>query len=204
MFPTRADAWWTPDDPAVDVAVCELAFDAALDLMLFDGDLIATPDLLAEHEIGIGDELSVVGLFSSVVGRLRNRPIVWGGTIAAMPDERLVDPEVPPEVSSYAAYLVELRSTGGLSGSPVFVMLGPDRDEAGARLKAAPSYLLGLIRGHWYAPLGGDDVFYGDGSTVNRGIAIVTPIKEVAKLLIQRRVSLDREATHTATRALCE
>ena len=74
----------------------------------------------------------------------------------------------------YYAYLAELRSIGGLSGSPIYVMR--DTIEIGGLMGLwyYRSYLLGLIRGHWDYRTGtalidscGDEL-----RTVNMGIVI--------------------------------
>jgi hypothetical protein len=51
----------------------------------------------------------------------------------------------------YKAYLAELRSVGGLSGSPVFAMLGSGRlSEEELDGKLYKGFLIGLIRGHYH------------------------------------------------------
>ena len=70
--------------------------------------------------VGIGDELITVGLFTQRHGAQKKIPIVRSGIIAAMPDEPFEDQNTG---KPYHAYLVEARSIGGLSGSPVFVSL---------------------------------------------------------------------------------
>ena len=71
--------------------------------------------------IGPGDELFAIGLFSLRVGTQRNIPIVRSGILAAMPyDSEPFTKDGHP----YHAYLAEMRSIGGLSGSPVFIFMG--------------------------------------------------------------------------------
>lgn len=70
------------------------------------------------HAIGIGDEVLMVGLFTKRYGYRKNIPIVRGGIISAMPEEPIEDQETG---NLYDAYLIEIRSIGGLSGSPVIV-----------------------------------------------------------------------------------
>lgn len=90
------------------------------------------------------------------------------------------------------AYLVEARSIGGLSGSPVFVNLGNTRVIGGGlRLgSGGPTILLlGLIHGHYEA--GTEEALLVDdvnedmiSASINAGIAIVVPftrIKEVVE-----------------------
>jgi hypothetical protein len=57
-------------------------------------------------------------------GSTRNIPIVRTGVIAAMP---AIDEPFVRKGEEYHAYLAEMRSIGGLSGSPVFVFLDRTR-----------------------------------------------------------------------------
>ena len=61
----------------------------------------ATQEIIDARGIGPGDDLVVMGLFASHVGRRRNLPIVRTGNIASMPQEPLVDPNTG---QSYDAY----------------------------------------------------------------------------------------------------
>jgi hypothetical protein len=79
------------------------------------------------------------------------------------------------------AYLIEARSIGGLSGSPVFVNLGVVRetpDRPPFTLGRVAVYLLGLVHGHWDVESG----LIGEAN-VNMGIAIVTPIQKAAEMI---------------------
>ena len=57
-----------------------------------------------------------------------NLPIVRLGAIAAMPGEY-----IKTDWGCLRAYLIEARSIGGLSGSPVFIRVGTTRTLAVAR-----------------------------------------------------------------------
>ena len=78
-------------------------------------------------------------------------------------------------------YLVEARSIGGLSGSPVFWYRGLGRVKSGG-WQFSPSgplfYLLGLVHGHFAEKeIGWDSnesvLDVGDTRSINMGIAIV-------------------------------
>ncbi|MBV8188078.1 MAG: hypothetical protein JO339_12625 [Alphaproteobacteria bacterium] len=75
---------------------------------------------------GPGDEVSTVGLYTTHPGLTKNRPVVRTGHIAAMPAE-----PVRTKFGSQVAYLVELHSILGLSGSPVFLNVFPTRMKDG-------------------------------------------------------------------------
>jgi hypothetical protein len=104
-----------------------------------------------------------------------------------MPDE----PVRTRMLGAIDAYLVEARSVGGLSGSPVFLSLGivrPQSQDRGAELRFHTGqrtwYLLGVMHGHWEAEREDLAMDAGAGAEyVNMGIAVVTPIREVLLLL---------------------
>lgn len=156
-------------------------------------DMAATADYIRDRDLGIGSEVFVTGLFAVRRGQSRNLPIGRTGTISAMPLELDED-----EWSGkpYQAYLVELRSLGGLSGSPVFVLDPPTfkRNDSGneAYLDQALR-LLGMVRGHWnYRPEStAVDFDEREAELVHSGIAIVTPVDEILRLL--QRDDLEEE-----------
>ena len=78
----------------------------------------------------------------------RNIPIVRIGNLASLDEEK-----VQTEGGPIDAYLIEARSLGGLSGSPVFLNLGTvrqiKRQVVGAESGAPIIFLLGLIHGHY-------------------------------------------------------
>jgi hypothetical protein len=115
-----------------------------------------------------------------------------------MPGEPLEDPTSGIE---YYAYLVEMRSIGGLSGSPVFAFFSLDRILSGEARPCEQTgiFLLGLIRGHWRKTgTWLSDFESSESDTINTGIAIATPIQEVVDLiegdedLKRRRGKMDR------------
>ncbi len=82
-----------------------------------------------------------------------------------------------------SGYLIEARSIGGLSGSPVYVNLGLHRHINGSikQSNSGPIYfLLGMIYGHYDINTSEIDESIEDtmnlSDRVNTGIAIVTPI----------------------------
>jgi hypothetical protein len=136
----------------------------------------ATLPVIQQFDIGPGDELVVTGLFTRHYGQSRNRPIVRMGNIAAMPDEPIKTP-----AGDVRAYIAEMRSIGGLSGSPVFVRLGPNRPNRPDGVPGQPYYfLLGQIRGHWDA-MGnfGQEL----NQEINMGMALITPVADLLSVL---------------------
>src|SRR6185295_16646813 len=100
------------------------------------------------------DDIYVVGLFAYRKGRHKNIPIVRSGIVAANPEGELIWDE--DQGLWYTAYLIEVRSIGGLSGSPVFVSVSRERaQDAKMFLDTWPPdstrvlFLIGLVRSHW-------------------------------------------------------
>lgn len=179
--------WVYPENPAVDVAILRLDVDPST----FETGSVwissaASKKAVIENGIGIGSEVVAVGLFARYHGRHKNLPVVRHGILSAMPREPLND----DQGQDFWAYLVELQSISGLSGSPVYVFVPSSQlmylaqESAGvaAFQKNYPAgflFLLGLVRGHY-------DEATGLGS-VHTGMAIVTPIAEVIDLLQQNQ-----------------
>ena len=185
-----------PQYDNVDVALCPFPLGEEHDHLVCSLSRVLDEDRLKRDSLGIGDEVFLVGLFSQHIGSERNIPIVRVGNIAAMPEEY-----VATKWGAMEAYLIEARSIGGLSGSPVFANMGQVRIIQGSlRVAKTPAYyLVGLIHGHWDAP---DSILAtssednrGSGEQVNMGIAIVVPIQKVIETLNQKAIlDLEREA----------
>jgi hypothetical protein len=99
-----------------DLAVLMISFDP--NKLRFSH--ITLKHLLSKHDlmtqgIGIGDDVFVVGRFINHEGKQKNSPTARFGNIAQMPNE-------PIRVGTFdqECFLVEARSIGGYSGSPVF------------------------------------------------------------------------------------
>jgi hypothetical protein len=182
---------WIYSDQA-DVAVSRFELREGFSVRYVESAGFLTESIIRTYDIGIGDDLYIPGLFRRRVGNARNIPILRSGMIAAMPGEPLRD-EATGE--PYHAYLAEVHSIGGLSGSPVFVTaISGYRD---GRSEDNPSqqmfytqyeyYLLGLIRGHWDLK-----EFDHEYEQMNAGIAIVTPIDELRTLLFREDLVKER------------
>lgn len=201
--------WECPDDAASDIAAVPFSPPFRYEAFPIPVRWFLTDEAVERRKVGVGEELVAVGLFSKHVGEARNLPIVRSGNIASMPQEPLIDAATGKE---FHAYLAEVRSIGGLSGSPVFVALNPfvrmnEPDQVGVIDGGGPEderdpqvfYLLGLVRGHWDTRMESD---YGESESdrLNTGVAMVTPISEVLPLLelevfVTHRKEIDKKAT---------
>jgi hypothetical protein len=196
IFDLPSDKWIFHPDPlsVVDIA----ALRTSVSTFIYDIQQVSlktemvTEEVRSRWDIGIGDEVFFPGLFVHHSGQGRNLPIVRTGTIAAMRDE-----PVKLHSGSMSAYLIEARSIGGHSGSPVFVnMLAPRAHQASsARPLPLPGelrdyYLFGLIRGHLRARDTGEYAV-ADGDE-NSGIATVIPAQDIWDVLSQPELDNER------------
>jgi hypothetical protein len=115
----------------------------------------------------------------------KNLPILRTGNIAMMPLEPIKTCH-----GSMEAYLIELRSIAGLSGSPVFVhTIVPEE----GKLRHTLSWM-GLMRGHWNIDKDSIDAVNSiDGEPLNVGIGIVVPAYKVMEITHQEIVMKMRE-----------
>jgi hypothetical protein len=186
--------FYHPTEPdAVDVAVMPFTPGKG-DLYDFMGvpvDSFATTERIAEFSIGLGDEITNIGLFAPFPGKTHFIPIIRTGNVAMMPE----DP-VPTQIGEIEAYLVEGRSMGGLSGSPVFcrstvhVPVSTDRGKQGIVSGLGEFHFLGLMHGHFHKE------FFPEPHTqefVNMGVAIVIPAKKILEVLYHPELVKMRE-----------
>jgi hypothetical protein len=117
-----------------------------------------TPEIMNKYDIGIGDDVFMVGRFINHEGRQKNMPALQFGHLSIMP----LEPIISKDGTAQESFAVDIRSSGGVSGSPVFVRIenfdlgrnlsGIDNDFSlagpkGLRLSYRV-YLLGVDWGH--------------------------------------------------------
>ncbi len=183
FFESSVDDWLHPD-PGLDCAMLPWAPETGTPVefggwVLDDG--VATSEVMRQQGIGIGDEVFMVGLFRNHIGQDRNEPILRVGNIAALPVDRIKT----KLYGNMPAILIEARSLGGLSGSPVFVHFGGLRVRDGRPFTEAserPFFFLGCVHGHWDAlDTEVDAPMLGRGEKLNIGIAIVVPAEQIIR-----------------------
>jgi len=165
-----------PTDSAADVAICRFEPPPrTIDALGIPADAILKEHVRKSKGFGVTDSVFITGLFVYHQGNKKNIPIIRVGNIAMTPDER-----IQTSWGEMEAYLIEARSIGGLSGSPVFLI--EDLPSGDMRI-----HLLGLIHGHWnVAPeIITDNVAEDAGikAGINVGIAIVTPAEKILDVL---------------------
>jgi Trypsin-like peptidase domain len=189
--------WLFNEDDRSDVAVLPFEMPDQAQFAAIPISMLATDEVVREKRIGAGDNVVVTGLFTKRSGKTRNIPVLRAGIISAMPVERERDEEYRE------AYLIEMRSTGGLSGSPVFVVkdwfVDPDNKTPNLGLPRF-SYvfllflLIGLVHGHWDGSRAdiADDGQRG-AEAFNLGIAITSPIQECLQILNGEELTRERK-----------
>jgi hypothetical protein len=145
LVETDVAQWMLHPDESVDVGIVAFSIPSELDVRFLAESISATPDVIAKHRIGIGDDVFITGLFVNHYGAERNIPILRVGNIAAVPTE-----PVKTQLGATDAYLIEARSIGGLSGSPVFVYLDALRQGAGPKGSILVSSGEGPIGGSFF------------------------------------------------------
>ena len=193
---TGIDKWrFHPQESNVDVAVLNWAPSLeTFDLLYIGVELAVTEDIINKENIGVGDDVFLVGLFANHFGSKRNLPIIRVGNIASMPEEK-----VHTDYGDIDAYLVEARSIGGLSGSPVFAYIGAMRRIGGDThlgRKGPLFYWLGLMHGHFELSKLEIDNLGEDSLTnlkINTGIAVVVPMWKILEVINQEVLKEARE-----------
>jgi hypothetical protein len=134
-----------------DVAACPVSWpeDKQLDVMTIPiARLPQGPEGIYANQVMEGEEVIICGLLTSFPGSERIQPIVRTGKIALMPYEKMrveLDRRTSGDVD---AYLLEMISWPGLSGSPIIVY--PNRNPRNPRSFDffLPYLVLGLIHGN--------------------------------------------------------
>jgi hypothetical protein len=106
-------------------------------------------------------------------------------------------------------YLIEARSIGGISGSPVFVrgtLNIPGRDSSSGKPQtihgiSGDYYLLGLIHGHWdirESELNEPSFIHDRQRGVNLGIGVVVPANKILEIIDHPQLVAARAANEAA------
>jgi hypothetical protein len=173
--PVSVEKWFThPSDNSVDIAIADwrppLENQRSYFGTLTDAFIEGMPESGPHFELIVGMGTATIGLFAHHAGQAIHTPIARIGNLAALPADR-----VKTALGYAEAYLIEARSVGGLSGSPVFV-----REETYFGSCRFP--LIGLIQGHFDWKMEAEE---NDWQPINTGIAVVTPSIKIIDILIQ-------------------
>ncbi len=116
---TKIDDWEPSEDS--DLAVYHLLVtNDKYDVVFIVSDQVMTKEKIHEKQVGIGDEVFLVGKFPYFEGLEKNTPVARFGHISMMPGEPDIHWPIPSKVNR-EVFLVEIQTRTGFSGSPVFV-----------------------------------------------------------------------------------
>lgn len=187
VIPLRLEQWEHHPD-GDDVAVAAIGSLEDHRFASVPTSMFLTKELMAEHNLGLGDECFFAGRFVPSGGVEVNFPTLRFGNLARLP----VEPVRHPRGFGQESFLVEARSLSGYSGSPVFVYQSAVITAADTRMRAwdhSPIFLLGLDWSHFPIP---KRVLEADKQTptpdqhwveLNSGMMGVVPAWKVAELL---------------------
>lgn len=186
----------------IDVAATRIDIDyLKFDFIALGYESLLSAEDMIEECVSLGDEIAIIGLFKNHVGVKRNEPIVRAGNICSMPVDKVVT-----DLGEMSAFLVEARSLGGISGSPVLLYMESFR---GRRLKLDPATyqrnvnahvmeftaaekwrifaILGLVQGHYdLTAIGDEGSRDSKPQKINQGVAIVVPSLKILETLDQQ------------------
>lgn len=195
IIETKQSDWiFHPDGD--DVAVYPISLSWKFhDYGLIVNNTFITQEMIWKYNIGPGDGTIMVGRFIGHDGRQRNTPTVKTGVISMMP----LEPVVLPSGIKQDAFLVETRSLGGYSGSPVIVRipwweLRPDKELIEGK---EYHWLLGIDCGH--VPIYEDIVDAGGKklpdlkAKSNSGMMTVIPTWKIQEILDLKELIVQRQ-----------
>jgi len=103
-----------------DVAIRPIDLDPVFDTWSVSNEWFVTKDVARQFNIGIGDDVFMVGRYIDHEGTQKNLPAARFGNISMMPAEKVYQES---RKHNQESYIVEMRSLQGFSGSPVFTYL---------------------------------------------------------------------------------
>jgi hypothetical protein len=113
-------AEWFEHPDGDDLAVCPIGLNAGAHRHRpFPLSQCVTREWVSTFDIGLGDDVFMIGRFIGHEGKLQNTPSLRFGAISQMPTEPIIVEGGFRQLS----YLIEARSIPGYSGSPVFITI---------------------------------------------------------------------------------
>jgi len=194
--PIAKDAEWFShpeheSDPA-DICLVTVQNRPDLDIKTLPIEMFLKQEDIINGEVVVGNDVFMTGLFTKLSGQKKIMPIVRTGSIAMLPENA---ERTKTSFGNVQAYLIEARSIGGLSGSPVFFYSSVVKNGA-YRIGSIKFYFAGLIHGHWTVSKTEAKEMYVDSEendSINMGIAIVTPAFKVLETLMRDELENQRE-----------
>ena len=168
----------------------------------FSEDRCVTKSLIEKHDLGVGEEAFSVGRLVDHDGKQKHAPVVRFGNISQMPTEKIRQDDGYMQES----YLVEGRSVGGYSGSPVYIFIPPWAVRPGKREVGSyhhGPWLLGINWGHLtkWQPVcdssGRPISSHGSKVEQNTGMMAVVPAWKLIEMINHPMMLAERMARET-------
>ncbi len=214
---------WHFDPKGDDLAVADITdqvrgFGDQI-VVISDANFVDT-GFIDDHEIGMGEDAIMIGLFADHPGKRQNLPVGRFGNLSMVADPRNLIEQ--PNGNWRPTHIVDMRSRGGFSGSPVFIYRTPYSDlsmltrgretvKDGFRVNNQFLRLLGIHCGQFpekatvaKAEKFGDPVRDGDTLIVPGGMTLVVPAWRISELLYAdyfKKIRVKRERQHIAISA---
>jgi hypothetical protein len=184
---------------AVDVAVTPFASAQRdlLDLEPVPEHLFTSGERMRKASIGVGDEITAIGVFTRFSDEDRHLPIVRTGHLAMLPTLRIPVKNFEP----MEAYVAEIE---GLSGSPVWVRpadyFNAAQKDGGEEKPPVPfngdtdMLFLGLLHGRWAvskAAIEGQSAQYTE--KMISGMSIIVPAHKILEVINQPELAAIRK-----------
>jgi hypothetical protein len=190
---TTNDWIYTSDQ---DIAVVPITHNPAHKYLFVSVTKFLTKDFAAMADVGIGDEVFMVGRLVHHDGQQRNIPSVRWGHISIMP----LEPSKHPTNSTgeQESFMVEIHSVSGYSGSPVFVRPFSTRKlhvsipVSFESMEEARKHYDDLPAGPWLLGVEWGYVRNHDQSLNNTGISGVVPAWLLIDLLNTEKLQMQR------------
>ena len=153
--------------------------------------------MLKNEKVAEGDALYFIGLMTQYYGDKKNYPVIRRGTLALMTDEQIDTP-----TGRQNAFIAELASWPGNSGSPVFLSLAGMRQgslQLGTKLR-----FLGILSGSFLNRVKGTtlEATVIGGNELNTGISFIVPAARVKSVLDAAPAQANRDAQIKKKQAL--
>lgn len=154
-------------------------------LLAINDSAFLNQTVIGDYNIGIGDQVAMVGRLVGHDGKLKNSPTARFGSISMMPGDKILNLFGCEQES----FLVECHSIPGFSGSPVLLVLQSNvRSPGGLLLNGLGPWLVGI---DWMHVNNNEPVRSADGTESkdgqfvrsNSGIAGVIPAWKIQELL---------------------
>jgi hypothetical protein len=186
VLPFTFSDWTSARDD--DIAVAPISVNPANKYLFISVGLFLTNDKTKKYDVGIGDEVFMVGRLVNHDGRQRNLPSLRCGHISMMPFEPVYHKTNPSQTQE--SFLVEIHSISGYSGSPVFVR--PFRTEKLRAYGSVHEKTARVVSGPWFLGVDWGYINNHDQSQNNTGVSAVVPAWKLIDLLNTEKLRMQR------------